>query len=74
MASRIASVKAYILKCSSISNAGDFRHLHLGGADPDKPMVREGFFDNYDLRDLTKVIREVSNTTKTAAETLLPPT
>lgn len=55
------------------SNAGGFRHPHLGEVDPGKPAVREGFFEDYDLRDLTKVTQEVSNRTKTAAQTLLPP-
>lgn len=54
------------------SNAGGFRHPHLGEVDPGKPAVRKGFFEDYDLRDLTKVTREVSNRTKTAAQTLLP--
>lgn len=66
------NIKVHILKCSSISNARDFRHPHLGGVDPSKPTVREGFFEDYDLQDLTKVTREVSNRTKPAAQTLLP--
>lgn len=65
------NIKVHILKCSSISNAGLFRHL--GGVDPGKPTVRKGFLEEDDLRDLTKVTREVSNRTKTVAQTLLPP-